>query len=102
MKPEIVGPPQPYMPSNGTEGYSFIESWCTHCARDRASNGQFDWSSGAEPDESDYCPILNASFRGEAREWIYRDGRPVCTAFVDVGNPIVDRCQHTPDMFEEK
>ena len=25
-----------YLPSNGTEGECFFESWCRHCQRDRA------------------------------------------------------------------
>jgi len=48
------------------------------------------------------CPILAASFRGEAKEWIeHDDGRTECTAFVPMGYVVPQRCSATQDMFGE-
>ena len=72
-----------YRPSNGTEGMSFIESWCAQCIHDN-------------PDENSpkKCEILTATMffyptdPEYPKEWIYQDNEPVCTAFVkwDWGN----------------
>lgn len=85
------------MPSNSTEGHSFIEQWCTSCARDKAM------SQGVDIDEcdDDRCEILGASFRDEAQEWRQlEDGRCVCLAFVPAGQAVpAPRCEFTADMF---
>ena len=96
---------KPYRPSNGTEGFAFINQWCGHCKRDRLENG----SVGAEKaKDEDLCPIIAASFMHDIDEpeypfeWIYdADNRPCCTAFEDAGAPdglsVVD--DRTADLF---
>lgn len=87
-----------YIPSNGTEGYSFIESWCGSCARDKAARegAEFD-----ECDDNEVCQILGASFRGEAVEWRDLGEQEVCLAYVQHGQEIPPpRCEHTVDLFE--
>lgn len=91
-------PGEQWEPSNGTEGYSFLESWCGKCARDRAMR------EGVEIDECDddeRCEIIGASFRGEAVEWREMpDGEVKCIAFVPAGERIPEpRCVRTLDMF---
>lgn len=72
-----------WIPSNGTEGHQFINDWCSKCARDAVSNGQKTFD---DCDDSELCQILDASFRGDAKEWIeHDDGRTECTAFVPLG-----------------
>lgn len=90
---------EPYMPSNGTEGEIFIESWCGECAHDKEMNGTC-YAEGRDAGDGDWCEILGASYRGEAKEWQYGpDGQPRCTAFTPMGLPAVERCEHTADMF---
>lgn len=86
-----------WIPSNGTEGHMFISDWCANCARDLPSNGSKPFD---DCDDSELCPILAASFRGEATEWIEHDnGRTECTAFVQMGDVVPQRCSATQDMF---
>jgi hypothetical protein len=84
-----------YLPSNGTEGYSFLEAMCGNCARDAEMNGTKPYD---ECGDDDYCEIIAASFRGQVKEWVIRDGEPTCTAFTDCGKP--RRCDKTTDMFD--
>ncbi len=87
-----------YMPSNGTEGMAFIESWCATCARDKAMREGADFD---DCDDNEVCEIIGASFRDEAVEWReLDDGRCVCLAYVPEGQPIPPpRCENTLDMF---
>lgn len=86
-----------YQPSSGTVGASFIAGWCGECARDNID----------ELDYNDRCDIVgrtmafNVSDPEYPAEWIYdQDGRPCCTAFIPVGDPVPEpRCGHTGDMF---
>lgn len=88
---------QQWTPSNGTEGEIFISEWCRNCGRDKVMNGTV-WEEDAGDD--DYCPILTASFCGEAKPWVYgADGQPTCTQFVRIGEPLTARCEHTADLF---
>jgi hypothetical protein len=88
---------QPYQPSNGTEGDIFISEWCSKCAKDKAMR---EGEPLDECDDDEVCQILGASFRGEAKEWVYGpDGQPMCTAFHEPGTPEPYRCPATPDMF---
>lgn len=90
---------QPYKPSNGTEGHVFISEWCCNCARDKAMR---EGEPLDECDDDEVCQILGASFRGEAKEWVYGiDGQPMCTAFHAPGTPEPYRCPATADMFGE-
>jgi hypothetical protein len=88
-----------YEPSNGTEGSCFIEEWCSNCARDKVMNGEATQDE-ADRDDSLYCQILGASFRGEAVEWReLSDGTVKCIAFVPKGEPITpQRCPYTAEL----
>lgn len=62
-----------YLPSNGTEGDSFIEMWCAKCIRDTTYRGGLTC-----------CNILsNTMVIGKVKQWIYKDGVPTCTSFLD-------------------
>ena len=51
-----------------------------------------------ECDEDKLCPILAASFLGEAKEWReFADGTTCCMAFRQIGT--VERCPHTLELF---
>ena len=91
-------PGERYMPSNGTEGYSFIEAWCSTCARDKAMR---EGAPIEECDDDEVCEILGASFRDEAVEWReLEDGRCVCLAHVPGDQPIPPpRDERTLDLF---
>jgi hypothetical protein len=88
-----------YQPSNGTEGASFIEEWCSNCARDKVMNGEATQDQ-ADVDDTLYCQILGASFRGEAVEWReFEDGAVECIAFVPKGERIPpQRCPYTAEL----
>ncbi|WP_430391109.1 hypothetical protein [Dyella sp. 20L07] len=82
---------QMYRPSNGTEGASFICSWCDICERDKNQDCEIlDRTMAYRLNEPEY-----------PREWRFDDlGQPQCTAFVPEGEPLpVPRCEHTIDMF---
>lgn len=99
--PDLEAAGQRYEPSNGTEGDCFHDKWCCNCARDKVMNGTVEQDGPGFDPETDYCQILNASFRSEAVEWIFdANGMPSCTAFTPMDQPIpAPRCEHTPDMF---
>ena len=64
-----------YYPSNGTEGMSFIDTWCSNCKKDPMSR-----NSNAKTK----CSILTRSMtEGQVKQWVIQDGKPVCTSFVD-------------------
>lgn len=76
---------QPYRPSNGTEGASFMAYFCDRCEREAAFR--------RDPDRHIGCGIAAAAmaFRREnpsyPKEWVADDdmGRnPRCTAFAPV------------------
>lgn len=95
-----------YRPSNGTEGASFHEAWCSHCKRDLVMNGTVEYDKAGD---LDYCPIIADTFAIDIddpaypREWRYDDGRPVCTAFEAMdaadGPSVAMRDDTTTDMF---
>ena len=93
-------PGEQWIPSNGTEGHSFLESACGSCQRDRAMR------EGVELDECDdneKCEIIAASFRGEAVEWRrYEDGTVNCVSWIAAGQPVPSpRDEHTLDLFSD-
>lgn len=92
-------PGEKYLPSNGTEGECFFESWCVRCQKDAEMNGSKPFD---DCDDDELCDIIARSFRGEVDEWVYGpDGAPTCTAFVPAGSEVPrPRCEHTADMFE--
>lgn len=87
-----------YLPSTGTEGECFFESWCCHCARDKAmrEGANFD-----DCDDNEKCDIIANSFCGPVKEWIYgEDGYPKCTAFIEADSPILPAVDtHTLPLF---
>ena len=87
-----------YEPSNGTEGYGFLEGWCSRCERDKELNGTKD---SEDCGDGDWCPIVAANFRKEAVEWRrLEDGSTKCMAFVPLGYGIPPpRCERTADLF---
>lgn len=88
-----------YIPSNGTEGAAWFQSWCSHCARDVHLNSGKDFDA-CEPHE--VCQIIADSFIGPVKEWVYDgEGNPMCAAFVPVEQKALVRCQNTVDMFGE-
>jgi hypothetical protein len=91
-------PGEQWIPSNGTEGYGFLEAVCGNCARDKAMREGADLD---DCDDDECCPIIAASFRGEAVEWrCMPDGEVKCIAFVPAGQPIPPaKDEHTIDMF---
>lgn len=91
-------PGEQWIPSNGTVGYSFLEGECGNCARDKAMREGVDFD---ECDDNECCPIIGASFRGEAVEWRRMpDGEIKCIAFVPAGERIPEpRCDRTADLF---
>ena len=97
-------PGERYQPCNGSEGEYFISMWCEECARDKVMNGTATQEEADKDPEGCYCMILNASFQEEgADEWVIdENGQPCCTQFVPLGQPIPNRCKHTPDMFDEQ
>lgn len=88
-----------WKPSNGTVGQSFLCDWCGTCARDKSMR---EGEPLDECDDNEVCPIIAASFRGEAVEW--RDlgeAGQVCLAYVEAGKPIPEpRCELTADLFD--
>lgn len=102
MTPAPTYPGEQYTPSNGDEGHAFISKWCERCERDKVVNGTCH-AEGRTPGDDDWCPIVGASFRGEAVEWRRLEtGGTTCMAFVPLGEPIpAPRCGHTQDLFGE-
>jgi hypothetical protein len=86
-----------FIPSNGDQGYSFIEEWCSNCQRDKALREGVDLD---ECDDNEKCEIVAASFRGEAVEWReLANGKTKCIAFVPAGQIIpAERCPHTAEL----
>lgn len=70
---------KPFIPSNGTEGMSFIEKYCANCINERWMHFQ------DEDKEEDKCKILTSSMISTEpiKEWNYDDtGSPKCSSFV--------------------
>lgn len=85
--PAATWPPpdgHPYMPSNGTEGMGWMEGTCDVCEAGRryreAVQCDRPWTAA---DSAKDCQILGNALAGEdTPEWLYKDGRAICTAFV--------------------
>jgi hypothetical protein len=98
-KTELPG--EQWIPSNSDEGYGFLGSVCTQCARDKSMREGVDID---ECDDNERCDIIARSFCGEAIEWREMpDGEVKCIAFVPAGERIPEPpCEHTMDMFEQE
>lgn len=74
----------PYRPSSGTEGEFFQCRFCEHCKAD------LNFNDGDGPG----CELIansmafNIGEEGYPVEWVWKDGKPVCTAFDDVADPL--------------
>lgn len=79
-----------FQPSNGTVGASFIADWCGTCEHGKHEPCDIAVRTmWLKVEDADY-PV----------EWRYVDGNPVCTAHVELGQPLPEpRCEHTVDMF---
>ena len=64
-----------YFPSNGTEGMSFIATWCEKCRKDPAMRNA---------ESNTYCSILTRSMTEckRVKQWVYINGVATCTSFV--------------------
>lgn len=91
-------PGEQFIPSNSDDGSIFLDGFCANCDRDKELNGTKNY---LDPDdaEGDHCPIVAASYRGEAVEWRKIDGELKCIKFWPLGVPEPD--PNTLDMFEE-
>lgn len=87
-----------WIPSNGTDGYSFLDTHCSQCAKDKAMCEGFPIE---ECDDNEVCKIIAASFVGKAIEWRELEtGEIKCMAFVPTGESIpAPRCTHTAELF---
>lgn len=82
---ELIPDGTPYMPSNGSEGDAFMARWCENCANDK----------------DDTCDILTlAMCESTVEQWIYKDGKPCCTAYRSEEKPpiIIDPNQLSLDL----
>jgi hypothetical protein len=67
---------EPYYPSNGTEGYSFVEEFCMNCIH-----------CNPDPGGKKQCGILLATLtltpkdKDYPKEWVYHNGQPVCDKY---------------------
>lgn len=73
--------PDPYQPSNGTEGMCFTEKFCEQCIHEKFTHTQ--------DDDDKKCDIFSRTMYltpkddDYPKEWIYGvDGKPTCTAWV--------------------
>lgn len=92
-----------YLPSNGTEGQCFFESWCCHCARDKAMREGADID---DCDDNETCDIIarTMAYKPEdeqyPKEWTFdKAGVPICTAFVQADTPVPEVDTHTLPLF---
>ena len=64
---------KPYLPSNGSEGMWWTESWCDRCSR-----------RALDPGAKTQCIHELRALAGEDnKKWYYVDDKPTCLAFRD-------------------
>ena len=92
-----------YRPSNGTDGDAFINHWCCNCARDKSMSEGKDFDDCSD---DEVCKILSDTFLYDTADeqypnaWCYSDiGEPICTEFIQIGQPIVIKDELTLDLF---
>ena len=59
--------PKQYLPSSGTEGEQFMTKFCNRCKKEKR------------------CKIIVKSYGGYVSQWIYKDDKPTCTSFRQIG-----------------
>lgn len=95
---------RPYRPGSGTEGACFQEKWCCNCARDKAMSEGKDFFECA-PEE--VCQIIADTYAYSVddpkypKEWVYGENGPMCSAFVEVGRRVPERCKYTIDWIDQ-
>lgn len=83
-----------WIPSNSSEGMTFLQSNCAGCAHVKSMREGADLD---DCDDSELCDIIARSFRNEAVEWRLLDNNDVvCLAYSPAGP---QRCTETIDMF---
>lgn len=88
-------PGKQWVPSNGSEGQDFVESWCMRCERDRAIR---EGVPANECADDELCRILTSSFIGKVVEWReLPDGSLTCIGFSEPQG--FARCEYTADLF---
>lgn len=70
---------RPYRPSNGSEGCWFMEEYCENCIHEKFLHTQDDNDKKCEILSNSLIYDLNDEEYPE--EWIYKDGKPTCTAY---------------------
>jgi hypothetical protein len=91
-----------YRPSNDTEGDIFMDVWCRHCARDKAMREGLDVD---ECDDDQLCKIIALTMEYKTDdpeypiEWQYKNGHPICMAFIQAGQPVPLKDDLTMDLF---
>ena len=82
-----------YRPSNSSDGMAFEAEWCENCIKHPIS-----------PEAKKQCPHLLKAFCSEDNgKWIWKDGKPVCTAFKsrqEVYRKRVRRVKRDPRQLE--
>lgn len=77
-----------WIPSTLDSGMSFIERNCASCGRDRSAHEGVNYD---ECEDHELCPIIAASFIGEAIQWRrLENGELICTEY---GKPAVNKNQ---------
>jgi hypothetical protein len=72
---------EPYRPSNGTEGESFMGQWCSRCRKDSEEKPCpiIGWTMAVDVDDPNY-----------PKEWVQDAKGPRCTAFSSDAQPLTE------------
>ena len=77
-----------YKPRHEDDLGQFLDEWCCNCARDKAMS---EGLPVEECDDNERCNIIADTFAYAIddpkypKEWIYDEGKPCCTAFIEAG-----------------
>lgn len=85
MKPDGA----PWQPSNGTEGWDWLGNWCFRCLHDAQYS---DEDPGAGCQILAHALAFNIGDPEYPPEWVYKDGREVCTAYVSITTVRTKQC----------
>lgn len=81
-----------YRPSNSSDG-CWIEDTCATCEHDKK------FRDGGYETGSDGCEILGQMYaNGEHKAWIYKDGQPICTEYVEEGTQTITKQERAAQM----